>query len=235
MPLSPSATPVSNGAVATTPARPARLSGLPRRRRPAFAAAGIGLVALGAAVTVSLVSSAGAQIPVLAVARPVRVGAVLSAADLTVARVAHDPALSPLPAGERSRLVGQRAAVALNPGTLLTGADVTTQSVPGSGQQLVAVALKPGQLPAEGLRPGDRVLVVLTPGDGSASAGTGSSSGTSAPVAATPLTAVVHAQSAPAQDGSVVVDLLATGSDGVTIAQESSTGRVTLVQLSAGG
>jgi len=50
-----------------------------------------------------------------------------------------------------------------------------------------------------------------------------------------PVTATVHAETAPDQDGSVVVDLVATGSDGVRIAQGSSTGRVALVQLPAGG
>jgi len=228
----PPAAPARNGA--STPdvaARPVRLAGLPRRRRPLFAAAGVAAVAVGAAVTVSLVSGAGARTGVLAVARPVPVGAVLSAADLTVARVATDAALRPVPAGERSRVVGQRAVVALIPGTLLTAADLTSRPVPAAGQQLVAIALKAGQLPAAGLEAGDRVLVVVTPGDGSAPA-----SGVPSVSAGSPLlTATVHAETVSAQDGSAVVDLIATGADGVTIAQESSTGRVALVQLPARG
>ena len=213
-------------------ARPLRLAGLPRRRRPVFLAAGVGAVAVGAAVSVALVSGSGAHTAVLAVARPVPVGAVVSAGDLTVARVPHDGALAPVPAGDRSRMVGQRAVVSLNPGTLLTAADVTTRPVPAAGEQLVAVALKPGQLPAGGVRAGDRVLVVVTVGDGS---GGSTSGGASAVAGSAPVTATVHAETAPDQDGSVVVDLVATGSDGVRIAQGSSTGRVALVQLPAGG
>jgi hypothetical protein len=232
----PAAAPASNdGAVLSAPARPTRLAGLPRRRRPVFAALGVGVVALGAAVTVSLVAGAGAHTAVLAVARPVPVGGVLSAADLTVARVPHHGALAPVAAGDRSRIVGQRAAVTLTPGSLLTPADVTTRPVPASGEQLVAVALKPGQLPATGLRAGNRVLVVVTPGEGSGGSTPGRASGSTSAAGSTPMTATVHAASPSGQDGSVVVDLLATGSDGVTIAQESSTGQVALVQLPAGG
>lgn len=230
----PPAAPARNGhSTLGVAGRPVRLAGLPRRRRPLFAAAGVALLAAGAAVTVSLVSGAGARTGVLAVARPVPVGAVLSAADLSVARVAADAALRPVPAGERSRVVGQRAVVALIPGTLLTAANLTSRPVPAAGQQLVAISLKAGQLPAAGLQAGDRVLVVVTPGDGSAPAsGTPSASTLSgSPL----LTATVHAETVSAQDGSAVVDLIATGADGVTIAQESSTGRVALVQLPARG
>ncbi len=228
----PSAPPAAGaGSRLDAAARPVRLAGLPRRRRPLVAAAGVAVVAAGAAVTVSLVSGAGARTEVLAVARPVPVGAVLSAADLTVVRVGKDAGLRPVPAGDASRVVGQRAAVALNPGALLTPADVTVRPVPAAGEQLVAISLKSGQLPAAGLRAGDRVLVVVTPGDGSGSSGGASGAGTAPP----PVTATVHGETAAGQDGSVVVDLIARGSDGVTIADESSTGRVALVQLPVGG
>lgn len=212
--------------------RPARLAGLPSRRRPLLAAAGIAALAIGAAGAVVLVSSAGSSSTVLAVARPVSVGAVVSDADLTVARVGHDAALVPVPAAERARIVGQRAAVTLTPGSLLTASQVTSRPVPGPGQQLVAVALKAGQLPAAGLPGGSRVLVIVTQGD---QGGAVSGGKVGAAVGARPVTATVYESSAPAQDGSVVVDLLAAGSDGVTIAEQASTGRVALVQLPAGG
>lgn len=226
-----SATPPDGGSVLSSAPRPARLTGLPSRRRPLLAAAGVAALAIGAAGAVVLVSRAGSNVPVLAVARPVAVGAVVSNADLTVARVGHDAALTPVSAAERARIVGQRAAVALTPGSLLTSSEVTTRPVPASGQQLVAVALKAGQLPAAGLPGGSRVLVVVTPGDSG-----GAVAGKAGPApAAPPVTATVYESSAPAQDGSVVVDLLAAGSDGVTIAEQASTGRVALVQLPAGG
>ncbi len=237
---SSSTTPPDGGSVLAAAPRPARVAGLPARRRPLLAAVGIGAVAVGAAGAVVLVSNAGSSASVLAVARTVPVGAVVSDADLAVARVGRDAALAPVPAAERSRIVGQRAAVTLTPGSLLTASEVTARPVPGVGQQLVAVALKPGQLPAAGLRGGDRVLVVLTAADsgGTDAGGTSRTAGNAAaavPAPAVSVTARVYESSAPAQDGSVVVDLLAAGSDGVTIAQQASTGRVTLVQLPAGG
>lgn len=124
-------------------------------------------VALGVflIVTLSLVfavsySNADERSPVLAVTRPVAAGAVITAADLKEVGISADPGLQPIPAGERAKIVGRTAAVALSPGMLLTTAQLASGPAVEAGRAVVGVALKPGQFPPE-LRIGDPVAVVL--------------------------------------------------------------------------
>ena len=58
-----------------------------------------------------------------------------------------DPNLAPIPAAQRSQIVGMTAQVALVRGELLTRAQLTTGSGFTAGQQLVALPLKQGQFP----------------------------------------------------------------------------------------
>ena len=68
------------------------------------------------------------------------------------------------PARTWSRWSGERAAVALLPGTLLQRSMVTDADPIPAGMAQVGVAVKGGQLPADGLAPGDRVQVLRLPG-----------------------------------------------------------------------
>ena len=140
---------MSMAAPATT-----REAALRRRRRPGLWAAGTALVAVGGLGAAALVGQAGDRVEVLAVARTVPVGQTIGGQDVTVARVAADPALRPVPAAERDQVVGRVAAVELRPGSLVTAGEVTDDAVPRAGEQVVGVATGPGQMPARGLRPG---------------------------------------------------------------------------------
>jgi len=202
------------------------------RRRPALVALGLALAAAGGVLTATLVADAGGRLGVLAVARAVPIGTVISAGDLTVAHVAPDGNLAPVPAGEESSVLGQVAEVELLPGSLLTRGEITTAILPAAGQELVGVALKPGQLPARPLVAGARVLVVATPGDFT---GSGAASGqpSSGPLPTIPAT-VVDVGS-PASDGTVVVDLSVASAQGPQLAAIASTGRLALIVQPAGG
>jgi len=150
-----------------------------RRRRnwPRIGAA-LGLAVACGALSVALYASAGARKPVLAVARAVPAGSVITASDLRAVRVADDPGLAPIPVGAVGGVLGQHAAVALVPGTLLTRADLSGGPTIPAGWASVGLDLKAGQLPA-GLIPGQTVVVVITPPAGqAASAGSGGSQGT---------------------------------------------------------
>jgi hypothetical protein len=210
---------------------PPRLRSLPRRRRPAFVALGVALVAACAAGGTAMLAHAGARTEVLAIARTVPVGAVITSADLTPARVDADPALAPIPAAQQPSVLGQRAAVELRPGTLLTRGELTTTGAPSAGQQVLGVVLKPGQLPAQGVTPGARVLLIGTPSGGTGSATDGSGAAT------VRVAAMVRAVTTTAgSGGDVVVDLLVADSDGTAAAQAASTGHVALLlQPAAGG
>jgi hypothetical protein len=117
------------------------------------------IVTLSLAFAVSY-SNADERSPVLAVARPVAPGAVITAADLREVGISADPGLRPVPAGDRTKVIGRTAAVALSPGMLLTRAQLASGPTVEAGRAVVGVALKPGQFPPE-LRIGDSVAVVL--------------------------------------------------------------------------
>ena len=136
-----------------------------RRRRPGLIAASGAVLALCVAVFTNLYLSAGHRVSVLAVARAVPVGAVLGRTDLSVTRVSISGGQA-IPVSEASSVVGRRAAVGLVPGSLLVAGDVTSRSAPPPGLSVVGVAVKPGQVPAGGLVPGDAVDVVFTSSPG---------------------------------------------------------------------
>jgi hypothetical protein len=194
--------------------------------------AGVALVAAGGVAAAVLVGRAGDRVEVLAVARAVPVGQTIGEADVAVARVAADPALHPVPVSRRAEVVGRTAAVELRPGTLLTGEEVTDAVVPAAGEQVVGVAARPGQLPARGLRAGDRVLVVPVPGD--QARGGAATTGDVGPVGEPAPARVVQVGPADA-DGAVTVDVVVGEAVGPRVAALASTGRIALVLQPAGG
>jgi hypothetical protein len=176
---------------------------------------------------------------VLAVAQDVTVGATITDADLTTASVVKDPNLSPIPSSDRSQIVGMIAQVGLVKGSLLTRAQVGSGSGFTAGQQLVALPLKPGQFPARGLSPGQKVLIVATPGQngsnpgGSTATGSAGSGASSAgPSSINGIVVDVGAMSAATQV--TVIDMKVDAADGVQVAQLASTGNLALILLPAG-
>jgi hypothetical protein len=189
-----------------------------------------------------LVAFAGGQIltrhtQVLAVSRDVPVGMTIKDSDLTVANVTSDPNLSPIPAVQRSQVVGKVAKVALARGGLLTRAQVGTHSGFTAGQMLVALPLKQGQFPARGLTAGQRVLIVATPG-ANGSTGAGAIAGGSAGLTGSPRQGVdgtVAEVGAMNQATQVtVIDVQVSADAGVTVARLASTGNLALILLPAG-
>src|SRR5690606_36938614 len=100
---------------------------------------GLGLLAIVIAAlgSVTLFRALGPAHEYLALARDVPVGAQITNADLTVVRLSASPGLTPVPAHQADEVVGRYAAVPLLRGTLLTPQHLTTERVPGPGEQLV--------------------------------------------------------------------------------------------------
>lgn len=168
---------------------------------------------------------------VLAVARDVALGQVITDADLVVVSVSADPNLSPISADRRGQIVGLIAQVPLVKGELLTPGQVGPSTGFGAGQQLVALALKPGQLPARGLSSGEQVLVVATPGSNDV---TGSDSGGT--LTAEPVSAVVaDVGPADAASGVTVVDVRVASANGPGLARLASTGNLAVILLPTAG
>ena len=70
---------------------------------------------------------------VVAVRAAVERGAVIGREDLMTVQVGLDPALTPVPAAQVETLVGQRAAVDMAAGTLVTREQVSTVVLPPAG------------------------------------------------------------------------------------------------------
>jgi hypothetical protein len=150
-------TPSSNGAGkvhAPTVAPPKRRVRLPEL------AVGLLVTVMFALGAVLWHLNATTKVPALAVSAPIERGEVIEAADLRVVYVASDDPLARMSSSESSAVVGHVALVDLAPGTLLTRTVVADAAALKAGDGVVGLSLDPGQYPALGLAPGDRVNVV---------------------------------------------------------------------------
>jgi len=137
-------------------------------RRPALAAGSVAVVLVSIAAFVAIYSGANHQVSVLTVLHPVAEGQPITSADLGADSITSQGALPGIPVAQASGVVGKVAAVPLVPGSLVVASDVTDTQPIASGNAVVGIALKDGQLPAGGLEPGDQVMVVQTDAPGAA-------------------------------------------------------------------
>lgn len=219
-----------HGGAAGLPRATERLPMPVRRRRPALAALAVMLVVGCAAVSASLALASEDSVSVLTVTRRVPAGQALTAADLGTATISGS-GLTALDARSRGEVVGLTAAVDLLPGTLLSGAMVTRDPVPGPGQAVVGLSLKPGLLPDAELRAGSFVMVVRL------AAPTGSP-GTAAPDRAgdqilVPRARVLSETSDPTTGGRLV-SLLLERAAAADVTRAAAAGTVSLVVIGPG-
>jgi hypothetical protein len=139
-----------------------RLRGTGRRRSLPYLLLGMLLVIACTATFLLISLNSGDRRPVLALARAVTVGQVLTAQDLRQVNVAVDPGVSVVDAGQAASVVGKTMSVSLPAGALLTPDAVGVPAVPVAGQAIASLSLKAGQFPPE-IAPGARVSVVFVP------------------------------------------------------------------------
>lgn len=156
-PAAPARTPSSGAAAPLVPAPP-RL-----RRRPVQIGLGVALVAFGALLAALVVVNLNTAAPVLALATDVSRGQPITQADLVVAQVSPDPAISPVPAADVDTVVGQLATTDLSAGSLLVQGQTTGEQLPAAGQSIVVLTLPSTRVPTTGLQVGDPVRVVESP------------------------------------------------------------------------
>ncbi|MGW6954246.1 MULTISPECIES: SAF domain-containing protein [unclassified Streptomyces] len=222
----------SNGAPlrgpAAGPVTPPRVSA--RRRRPGVIALSLALIAAGGAGVAVLLLQVGHRTEVVTVVRDVQVGQVVTEDDLGRASIALDPAVKAVRGNDLASVVGKRAAVELKPGSLLAPSQVTKDSLVKAGEQLVPIGLKPEQVPATALVPGQKVQLVHVPAQGQVDAGK-----TSGTAPETIDGRVVKASSAAPGTGVVVVDVATSAAEGPTAAAWVSAGTVRLVLAAPDG
>jgi hypothetical protein len=190
------------------------------RRRPWLLGLGALLATLGSLTVVWLVGAAGQRQEVLAVRADVAYGEVVTADDITIARVSVDPGIAVLPGADRDSVVGQVASTRLTQGMLLTDGMVEPAGEPGPGRVLVPIAVASERMPAGGLRAGDRILAV----DSEAA---GPEAGMAA--AASPTAATVVRVGPADINGVTVIDVTTAAEAGPRLAVAAANGHVALV------
>lgn len=143
---------------------PVRVAGSRDRRMP-WLALGVVLVLGGGLGAGLLVQSAGERSSVVAAARPIAQGQIITDADLRIVDAAVDGDANLVPSSQRLGLVGQVATTRIMEGALLA----TGQFAPGGGLPegtvIVGAPLGPGQIPVPNMQPGNRVRMISASGD----------------------------------------------------------------------
>lgn len=189
------------------------------RRRPALAAGGVATICLGALLAVWAWTATTHSEEVLAARDTIHRGDVIAADDIQRVRISGDHALRPLPASAYKSVIGQRAALDVAAGGLLTSETTTKTALPPEGQSIVGISLTAAQVPALRLQGGDRVRIVVTPGENGADSGRAPQFS----VAEVVDTRIDEAT------GNTVVDVLVPYADATVLAARAATGNVALV------
>ncbi|MEV4170181.1 SAF domain-containing protein [Nonomuraea sp. NPDC049709] len=211
-----SPTPSSSGEA--PPAQVPKILPQPRQRRRSSLVLGALVVAGGTALAAHTVNRMSDRESVLVMTQDVALGQPIAADNVSTAMVGADQDVAMLRGEDLPRVIGMRAAVDLMRGMLVQPRMFTDHVTPLPDQQLIPVAVKPSRLPARGLRPGDRLLVVLRP-EGQVASDEEAPDG---------IEAVVDHTKGPDNDGLMVVDVLVSKSDGPKLAPLAADGQVAL-------
>jgi hypothetical protein len=211
------------------------------RRRPIRLVASALLIVVCGALFAAAYGRAGHQTSVLALARTVPQGAVIVPADVVAVRASLSPNIRTVSSSEAASVMGRTAAVGLIAGSILVSNDIAATSSPPSGDAIVGIALKLGQLPADGLSPGERVDIVLTGAPGSPDLATGASS-PDADQSTSPGTVLasfvlvqdVESASDAADADTIAVSVLVDSTIAPLVANASVAGQIALVVVGPG-
>ncbi len=208
-----------------------RLPVPPRERKPALAALAVLLILGGALVSAYLVIQSGQRVSAIALSAPVSAGEKIPENALKSVSIGNT-GIKYIRWDERQKVTNAYAAGTLPKDTLLTNDMLTTLQDTTKGRVIIGLSLKAGQIPSEGLDPGQTValyavggrtesgvkpgtllapdaLVHKAPGAVSTSSRTGGSSETRVSVSVLPTQAAAIAQAASA--GNVVVVIVPPG------------------------
>lgn len=200
-----------------------------RQRRPGLAALTLVVIVGLAAVAGYLYEQAGAKTPVVVLARQVPQGHPITRADLSTVAVAGG--ISAVAASGLDAVVGMRAEVDLLPGTVLQRSMVSDTPLLAASKAHVGVAVGPGQLPADGLEPGDTVQVLQL---ASASA-SGAADAPAGPVVVASRADVYSVRGDVAEAGGALLTLVVPRAAAPQVAAASAAEQVALIQVSDDG
>lgn len=196
-----------------------------RQKRPGYAALAIVLIVGLAAVGAYLYSQAGKKVPVVVVTTDVPAGHKIQRGDLSTVQVAGS--VTAIGGANLNSVIGKTAVVELLPNTLLQRSMVTSAPALGSSAAQVGVAVTPGQIPANGLDPGDTVEVLQLPQKNTASAG----ASIPAPTVLADSATVYSSTSDPSRSGGTLLTLVVPKSAAAAVAAASNAGLVALIRV----
>ena len=204
---------------------------VPRReRKPAMAALAVLLIVGGALVSAYLVMVSGQRVPVIRISQPVAAGQQIPPGALEEVQVSATGRLDYIPWSDRGKVAQTYATVTLVKGALLTNGMIGTAASVAKGTVVVGLALKPGQLPAGGLQPGDRVAVYAVSVQGGQ---TGTETGSVLAPAATVYDVAQPGQN-DVQSDQVQVSVTVPAGEAPQVTQAASAGAVAVALLPAG-
>jgi hypothetical protein len=154
------------------PAR-GRLPVARRDRRPALAALALLLVLVGALGSALVAYRSGSREEVLVARQDIQVGLVITAADLTTARVAADGG-DTIDAAAMKNFVGTHSLAYVPQGTLLNRFMFSGEKIVPAGAQVVGVVVDITRRTTERLQAGDIVQLVYVSGSGDQTSSVGS-------------------------------------------------------------
>jgi hypothetical protein len=195
-----------------------------RQKRPGYAALAVVLIVGFAALGAYFYSQAGKKVPVVVVTSRVPVGHTIERSDLSTVQVAGN--VTAIGGANLDSVVGQTAVVELLPDTLLQRAMVTSAPALISSAAQVGVAVSPGQIPADGLTPGDTVEVLQLPVKNNTS-----TAAVPAPSVLAESATVYSSISDPSRSGGTLVTLVVPKSAAAAVAAASNAGLVALIRV----
>jgi hypothetical protein len=194
-----------------------------------MAALAVLLIVGGALVSAYLVMVSSQRVPVIRIAGQVAPGQQIPADALEEIQVSSTGGLDYIPWSDRAKVTETFATVTLVKGALLTNGMISTDGSLAKGSVVVGLALKPGQLPAGGLQPGDRVALYAVTDQG----GSGAQNGTVlAPVAT--VYDVTQAGQNDVQSDQVQVSVTVPVGQAPLVTQSASAGAIAVALLPAG-
>jgi hypothetical protein len=196
-----------------------------RQKRPGYAALAVVLIIGLAAVGAYFYSPAGKKVPVVVVTSDVPAGHKILRSDLSTVQVAGS--VTAIGGANLNSVVGETAVVELLPNTLLERSMVTSAPALDSSAAQVGVAVTPGQIPANGLNPGDTVEVLQLPAKNT----TSSSASMAAPTVLADSATVYSSTSNPAQSGGTLLTLVVPKSAAAAVAAASNAGQIALIKV----
>src|SRR5262249_19547221 len=147
-----------------------RLPTARRERKPVLAAFALLLIIGGALAAGLLVVQSGKRVAAIEIIQQVGAGQRIPSGAMQQVQVASGAGLDYVPWAEAGQVTRFYAATTIPPGTLLTGAMVARVSGLAAGRDILGLALKDGQLPAQ-LKAGDHVGIYAVSGQASGSTG----------------------------------------------------------------